>query len=724
MSPAAGGSIPPAPCAHPTDIAARIRSVPDATIAACLRELRELIHYHDYRYYVLDDPEIEDAAYDVLFRELKALEAAHPELDDPNSPTKRVGGAVLDAFVSKAHRLRMFSLDNAMSEEEWLDFLTRAGNKLDKDGTPFERRFWVDPKFDGLALEIIYENGVYAGALTRGDGESGEDVTENVRTVKNIPLDLRPQAGRTGLPVPRLLEVRGEVVMTRQDFYELNERQREQGGKVFANPRNAAAGSVRQLDSRISATRPLTFFSYGIGSQEWAGENPGWTSHSGVMAGLSSLGLPVAGQGRVVAADGVYPFFREMGRQRQELPFEIDGVVAKVDSLALQEALGFTDRAPRFAIALKFPAHEAETVLTAIEVQVGRTGVLTPVAILEPVGLAGVTVSRATLHNEDEIRAKDLREGDTVVVRRAGDVIPEVVRVVADKRPGEAKEFVFPHTCPSCGSPAVRAPGEAAWRCVNLACPAMLRRGISYFVSKSGLDIGGVGAKWVRTLIDKGMVTTPADLFGLTEADLVPLERMAEKSAANFVVAVETARKQATLQKLVAALGIRQVGTRTARTLAGHFRDLDALGAANTEELTALPDIGPEVAASIREFFDNAANRALLGRFKAIGLWPENAPQPPVSAVATPLSGRRFLFTGTLPDMTREAAQALVESAGGTVVSSVSKKLDYLVAGADPGSKLAKAQTLGVAVLSPEAFTSLLVQAGLDVPSRGPRSGG
>ena len=697
---------------------------PDAkTPADRLRELRDLIHGYDYRYYVLDEPQIEDAAYDALYRELTALEAAHPELADANSPTRRVGGAVLDGFASHPHRLRMYSLDNAMSEAEWNDFLTRAANKLERDGVAFDApTFWVDPKFDGLALEIIYEAGVFARALTRGDGVTGEDVTENVRTVRNVPLDLRPHAARANLPVPALLEVRGEVVMTRQDFYELNERQREQGGKIFANPRNAAAGSVRQLDSKISATRPLTFFAYGLGSLEWGDSaGPGWATHSAVMAGLAGLGLPVADQGKVVAAEGVYPYFAAMGLRRQELPFEIDGVVVKVDSLALQAALDFTDRAPRFAIALKFPAHEGETTLERIDVQVGRTGVLTPVAILAPVSLAGVTVARATLHNEDEIRAKDLRLGDTVVVRRAGDVIPEVVRVVEDKRPADAKPFDFPHVCPSCGSAAVRGEGEAAWRCVNLACPAMLRRGISYFVSKAGLDIEGLGAKWVQALIDQGLVKTPADLFSLTEADVLPLERMAEKSAANLVAAVAVARQAATLPRLIAALGIRQVGTRTARTLAEHFTDLDALGAATAEELTALPDIGPEVAGAIREFFDNAANHQLLARFKEIGLWPVNVPKPvdpDAPAAVTPFSGKRFLFTGALPDLSRDKAQALVEGAGGKVVSAVSKKLDYLVAGAEPGTKLAKAQALGVTVLSPEQFAAMLAELRVETLTR------
>ncbi|MYL84161.1 NAD-dependent DNA ligase LigA [Desulfovibrio aerotolerans] len=694
----------------------------ETTPAERLRALRDQIHYYDHRYYVLDDPEITDATYDALYRELKALEAAHPELDDPNSPTRRVGGAVQAGFASRPHRLRMYSLDNAMSEAEWNDFLIRAANKLKGEGIAFETpMFWVDPKFDGLALEIIYENGVYAGALTRGDKIVGEDVTENVRKIRHVPLDLRVYARRHNVTIPDMLEVRGEAVLTFEGFYKLNAKQRESGGKIFANPRNAAAGSVRQLDPNITSSRNLSFFPYGVGDVRWGLVGNAWSTYQSMMEYLGKYGFNVDKHSELVSFEDVYKYYEHMLRKRYGLKFDIDGVVAKINNLDIQVALGFTDRAPRFAIALKFPAHEGETTLERIDIQVGRTGVLTPVAILAPVSLAGVTVARATLHNEDEIRAKDLRLGDTVVVRRAGDVIPEVVRVIEDKRPADAQPFDFPHVCPSCGSAAVRGEGEAAWRCVNLACPAMLRRGISYFVSKAGLDIEGLGAKWVQALIDQGLVKTPADLFSLTEADVLPLERMAEKSAANLVAAVAAAKDAATLPRLIAALGIRQVGTRTARTLAEHFSDLDALGAATVEELTALPDIGPEVAGAIREFFGNEANRQVLERFKVIGLWPVSVPRPvnpDAPAAQTPFTGKRFLFTGALPDMSRDKAQALVEGAGGKVVSAVSKKLDYLVAGAEPGSKLAKAQALGVTVLSPEQFAAMLAELRVETLTR------
>ncbi len=426
-----------------------------------VRELRERIRHHDYRYYVLDDPEISDADYDALFRELAAVEAAHPELDDPTSPTKRVGGAPAEGFVSRPHRQRMYSLDNAMSREEWEAFLDRARNALARQGRRLPGTFFVDPKFDGLALEVVYENGRFAAALTRGDGVTGEDVTENLRTVRNLPLSLESHAATAGLPVPRLLEVRGEVVITRQHFYELNESRRASGEKVFANPRNAAAGSVRQLDPRITAARPLRFFAYGTGEADFAGVPPPWSTQTAMMGALAGYGFTVARQGRACRTAEVYPFFLELGKMRLDLPFEIDGAVVKCDDLAVQAELGFTDRAPRFAVALKFPAHEAETRLLRIEVQVGRTRVITPVAILEPVSLAGVTVSRATLHNEDEIAAKDLRQGDVVVVRRAGDVIPEVVRAVEEKRPPEGlPPYVFPPECPSCHTPSVRLPAR------------------------------------------------------------------------------------------------------------------------------------------------------------------------------------------------------------------------------------------------------------------------
>ncbi|MDQ7831517.1 MAG: NAD-dependent DNA ligase LigA [Desulfovibrionaceae bacterium] len=676
--------------------------------AARVRELRDLIRHHDHRYYVLDDPQISDAQYDALFRELQEVEAAHPELADPASPTRRVGGAPAEGYVSRPHRQRMYSLDNAMSRAEWEAFLERAANALARQGGKLGTHFWVDPKFDGLALEVVYERGLFVSALTRGDGVTGEDVTENLRTVRSVPLTLVPHAAAAGLPVPELVEVRGEVVITRQDFYELNEARRAAGEKVFANPRNAAAGSVRQLDPKITAARPLRFFAYATGEVVFPGGAAPWKTHSAMMAALSGYGFSVAREGRVCRAAQVYPFFEELGKMRLDLPFEIDGAVVKCDDLAVQAALGFTDRAPRFAVALKFPAHEAETVLERIEVQVGRTRVITPVAILAPVSLAGVSVSRATLHNEDEIAAKDLREGDTVVVRRAGDVIPEVVRAVEEKRPPQGRPpFVFPPDCPSCHTPSVRLPGESARRCVNPDCPGVRLRGIVYFVSKAGLDIAGVGGKWIEILVDRGLLRSPADLFVLTREQLLELPRMKEKSATNFVTAIARARDSATLDKCIAALGIPLVGTRTAKTLAARFTDMDALAGASEEDLTALSDVGPEVARSIRAFFAAPGQRELLGRFKAVGLWPRAVVKAPADA-AGPLRGKRFLFTGELEGLPRQEAQAMAEAAGGIVISAVSKKLDYLVVGDKPGSKLQKARELGCAVIDKAAFLELV----------------
>ncbi|GAB6035942.1 NAD-dependent DNA ligase LigA [Fundidesulfovibrio butyratiphilus] len=752
-----------------------------------VRDLRAEIEHHNHRYYVLDDPEITDQQYDALFRELQALEAAHPELADPNSPTQRVGGAVAQAFAAHPHRQRMYSLDNALTMGEWRDFTDRLSRVLPGR----ELTFYVDPKFDGLALEVIYENGRFARALTRGDGERGEDVTANLRTVRNLPLDLRVRARAAGLPVPRLLEVRGEVVITKAAFHALNAAQEEAGDKVFANPRNAAAGSVRQLDSSITARRPLKFFAYGLGEMDWSnlaagsaraeaspGEAPGregerggpsesrsvqldgggdqtpkrasldaagdqgrsvrsrevklslldegvsdlpdqdappsdssspWGTQAEAMLGLRKLGFQVEVlRDEAQSPDQVEALYADLQSRRDHLPYEVDGMVAKLDRLDWQRQAGFTARAPRFAIALKFPAHQARTRLTAIEVQVGRTGVLTPVAKLEPVNLAGVKVSRATLHNEDEIRAKDLREGDTVVVQRAGDVIPEVVEPVLAERPDGLKPYDFPKVCPSCGQTAVRLPGEAAWRCPNRSCPAVVVQSIIFFVSKHGLDIEGVGKKWIDILVGKGLVKTPADLFDLTMEDLTPLERMGDKLASNFVESIAKARQTATLQRLIAALGIRQVGAQTARTLAARFSYLDELCAASEESLTELKDIGPEVAASIRAFCDDAENKKLMQRFKELGLWPTAAPRETSGQEGPkPLAGKRFLFTGTLPGMSRSKAEALVRDLGGDVAGSVSKKLDFLVAGADPGSKLDKARSLGVQVLSPDDFTRL-----------------
>lgn len=683
-------------------------STPDASTDAATRiaELRARIEHHNHRYHVLDAPEISDAEFDALFQELRALEEAHPEMDDPNSPTRRVGGPVLDAFEKRRHTLRMYSLDNGFELADWDAYIER----LRRQEPHAELVFWTDPKLDGLAVELVYENGDLSAALTRGDGDTGEVVTANVRTIRNVPLMLRVPDGERP---PALLEVRGEVVMRTKDFQALNAAQEEEGGKVFANPRNAAAGSIRQLDSRIAASRPLRFMAYGVGAVRWDGgaqaPEERWDSQGAIMAELQTFGFEIPPQaGRRERPRDVAAQYDALMAARHELPFEIDGLVAKVDDLALQSALGYTARAPRWALAMKFPAQQARTTLLSIEVQVGRTGVLTPVAHLEPVSVGGVTVSRATLHNEDEIRAKDVRVGDTVVVQRAGDVIPEVVRPLADERDGTEREFTFPASCPVCESDVVRLEGEVAWRCVNASCPAVLKQRIVHFVSKAGLDIQGVGKKLVEQLVREGRVTSPADLFTLGKGELAQMERMGPKSAANAVRAIEAARTGASLDRLVAALGLRHVGERTARTLAGNFRDLDAIGAAGEDDLTALPDIGPEVAGAIRTFFSNEENRALIDRFRdEIGLWPVAEPKAGPDPASLPLAGKSFVFTGKLPVSRPEAAKK-AEAAGGRVLSAVSKKLDYLVAGDKAGSKLDKARDLGLTVIGYEQFLRLL----------------
>ena len=672
------------------------------------QELRKLLEYHNHRYYVLDDPEVTDAEYDALFRELRGLEERFPELDDPNSPTRRVGGAPSEKFESQEHAERMYSLDNAMSLEEFDAFVERV-RRLLPEGFEGEPAFWADPKLDGLAMEAVYEDGTLAMALTRGDGHVGEVVTANMRTVRNVPLTLRIPDGGSQADVPSVLDVRGEVVMRKDDFAALNARQEEEGGKPFANPRNAAAGSMRQLDPAVTASRPLRFLAYGVGRVRWADGRDRWPTQESVIRGLEALGLAVPADAvRCDTPDGVRSLYERLRDTRDRRPMDIDGLVAKLDDRELQRVLGFTARFPRWAIALKFPAHQARTRLNAISVQVGRTGVLTPVAELEPVSVGGVTVARATLHNEDEIRAKGLLVGDTVIVQRAGDVIPEVVGPVLEERDGSQEPFVFPSECPVCRSPAERLEGEVAWRCLNVSCPAVRRGRIKHFASKAGLDLEGVGVKLVEQLVDQDMVRTPADLFTLTVDRLAPLPRMAEKSARNVVAAVAMGRERATLARLLSALGIRHVGEQTARVLAAEFTDLDDLAEADAERLIALRDVGPEVAASIRAFFDNPDNRALLESFREVGLWPLGGPPPGADADRPlPLAGKRLLFTGALP-VSRSEAKRLAEEAGGTAVASASRRVDWVVAGENAGSKLDKARELGLDIIDYETFLSLL----------------
>ena len=655
--------------------------------------LRADIERHNYLYHTLDAPEIDDDAYNALFQELVTLEERFPELRTPDSPTQRVGGHVLSVMENQRHRQRMYSLDNAFNKDDWLAFWQRL-QRLEPNVLP---EFWCDPKMDGLAVEVIYEHGRMTQALTRGDGESGEVITAAMRTVRNLPSVLNGDG-----PFPSLLEVRGEVVMFHDDFAALNTRQEEAGLKTFANARNAAAGSVRQLDTSITATRPLRFLAYSVGEVVGAF----CRTHAELMNMLDFYGFSRPPSGKVCdSLEAVWAYYEDTERTRDSLPVEIDGVVTKLNDLEAQAALGYTARAPRFAVALKFPPRQAITVLKRILIQVGRTGVLTPVADLEPVAVSGVTVSRATLHNEDEIRAKDVREGDTVIIQRAGDVIPEVVGPILSERGTDSHAYVFPQECPVCGEPAKRLEGEAAWRCINLICPAKLRESIVHFVSKAGLDIQGVGRKWIEQLVDDGRLASPVDLFSLTEDELQGYDRMGEKSAANFVAALETARKQASLAKLIVALGIRHVGEQTARTLASAFSDLDALATTDAETLQALPDIGPEVSASIRFFFADAANRELLQTFKSIGLWPVRDDVPLIQE--SPLIGKNVLFTGSL-SISRSQAQKLAQAAGALIAGSVNKHLDYLVVGDKPGSKLDKAEKLGITVLSELAFMELM----------------
>jgi DNA ligase (NAD+) len=668
--------------------------MPDSSPAARAAFLRAEIERHNRAYYVLDNPEIPDAEFDRLFRELQDIEAAHPELAAPDSPTQRVGGAPLPEFRQVTHGVPMLSLNNAFTAEEATAFDRRCREALGVEQVDYA----CEPKFDGLAITLRYEQGVFVRGATRGDGYTGEDVTRNLRTVRNIPLRL------TGSGFPEVLEVRGEVLMLRADFDKLNERQRAAGEKLFANPRNAAAGSLRQLDPKVTATRPLRFFAYGVA--DVAAVSPTPTFHSSLMERLASWGFPLAVE-RAVAqgAAGLLGYYEKIGAVRRGLRYDIDGVVYKVNRIADQEKLGYVSRAPRFAIAHKFPAEEALTTVEAIEVQVGRTGAITPVARLAPVFVGGVTVTNATLHNEDEVRRKDVRVGDTVTVRRAGDVIPEVVAVVAEKRPILAPEFVMPKKCPVCGSAIEKPEDEAIARCSGgLYCPAQRKQALLHFASRRAMDVEGLGEKLVDQLVESGTVKTPADLYKLSVATLARLERMADKSAANLVAAIEKS-KRTTLARFIFALGIRNVGEATAKDLARHFGTLAALAAADEAALEQVPDVGPVVAASIRRFFAEPHNLGVIDDLLKAGVTPEETEG---LAADLPFAGKTFVLTGTLPTLAREAAKELIEARGGKVAGSVSKKTDYVVAGAEAGSKLTKAQELGVTILDESQLKELL----------------
>ncbi|HEY5801278.1 MAG TPA: NAD-dependent DNA ligase LigA [Burkholderiaceae bacterium] len=679
---------------------------PGTELAARAAALRGELARHSHAYYVLDAPSIPDAEYDTLFRELEQLERDHPALRVDDSPTLRVGAAPSREFRQITHSIPMLSLNNAFEEADITAFDKRMQDALGAGDIEYA----AEPKFDGLAISLRYENGVFMQAATRGDGATGEDVTPNIRTIKTIPLRL------FGPDVPAVLEVRGEVLMYKADFEAINRRQREAGQKEFANPRNAAAGSLRQLDSRITAQRPLRFFCYGIGALEGR-ELP--ASHADLLAWYRELGLPVCELSRVATgANGLLTYFHGLGEQRPALPYEIDGVVYKLNKVAQQQQLGFVSRAPRFALAHKFPAQEASTEVQDIVVQVGRTGAITPVARLAPVFVGGVTVTNATLHNEDEVRRKDIRIGDSVIVRRAGDVIPEVVANIPERRPADAREFVMPTECPVCGSAIVKPEDEAIARCSGgyIKCPAQRKGGLMHFASRRAIDVEGLGEQLIEQLVDKHVVTTAADLYKLGLVNLVALDRMAEKSAQNVLAALERS-KNTTLARFIFALGIRHVGESTAKALAQHYGNLDALIAAATHlsdadapsHLEDVADVGPVVATSIAQYFADPLNRELVEQLRAAGMtWAEGAA---TERAVQPFAGKTFVLTGTLPTMSRDHAAALIEEQGGKVAGSVSKKTSYVVAGSDAGSKLVKAQELGIAILDEQALLELLNSA-------------
>lgn len=664
--------------------------------AAEIDDLRRRIEHHNYRYYVLDDPEISDGEYDALFRALESLEKEFPDLATADSPTVRVGAPPLEHFDPVTHDPPMLSLQNAFEVEEVREFDRRIRRYLERE-TPFD--YHVEPKLDGLAVEARYEQGVFAIGSTRGDGRQGEDVTLNLKTLKSLPLRLLDDGGP---PVPELLEARGEVIMRKDAFRLLNERRQEDGEKPFANPRNAAAGSLRQLDSSVTAGRPLEILFYGIGRCEGAG----FSTHDDLLASLRSWGLPTP-PGSVVlhGIDDVTGHLEGVESGRDDLPFEVDGAVIKVRDTELQGRLGTLSRHPRWALAFKFAPRTAQTTIRDIEFSVGRTGVVTPVALLEPVRVGGVEVERSTLHNEDEICKKDVRIGDTVVIQRAGDVIPAVVSVDPDKRDGTQKPVVFPASCPSCGSALVREKEQVAWRCTSLSCPAQLKERVKHFASRRGMDIEGLGARLVDQLVDRGLVASVADIYRLRGEQVATLDRMAEKSAANLLAAIDRSR-QTTLPRLLFALGIRHVGEHLAVVLAGRYAGLEALADATEDELVQIHEVGPEVAESVLNFFRQPENLSIIGDLAGLGVHYEPTPQ----RGSLEFEGKTFAFTGTLATVSREEARGLVRSRGGRASSTVSGKTDFVIVGSNPGAKADKAARLGLTVLTEDEFLTKMAK--------------
>lgn len=675
-------------------------SEPSPEVRARAEKLREEINHHNYLYYVLDQPEISDAEYDRLMRELQEIEERYPSLITADSPTRRVGAPPQEAFGTHAHRQPMLSLANVFGEDELRSFDARIKRMLGLYNGDVE--YVAELKIDGLAVSLTYVDGIFTVGATRGDGYRGEDITENLRTIRSIPLKIA--ASESSVGVPRFAEIRGEVFLLHEEFRRINEERAERGEPTFANPRNAAAGSVRQLDPKVTASRKLDIFCYGIG--EVVGVS--WETHWEVLSTLKEWRFKVNPNIRLCQnIEDVVDFCREWDKGRDSLGYDIDGVVVKVNSLALQDKLGYVARSPRWAVAFKYQPRQATTVVRDIAVQVGRTGALTPVAVMDPVQIGGVTVSRATLHNEDEIRRKDVRIGDTVVIQRAGEVIPEVVEVVKEKRTGREKEFVMPSKCPVCGGDVEKPEGEAVARCINIACPAQVRERIVHFAKREAMNIEGLGPSLVDKLVEAGIVSDPGDLYSIKQEQLKKLDRMAEKSASNIIKAIERS-KDCTLERLIYALGIRHVGERTAQVLAEQFGSLERLENASEDELADVPDIGPVVAESIYRFFREEHNKRVIEKLRRAGIRCEHKAQ---EKQESELTGRTFVFTGALETLTRDEAERIVAAHGGRASSSVSRNTDFVVVGENPGSKFDKANELGVKVITEQEFRRM---AGLE----------